>query len=57
VTESTADRDELIQQIESAVAELGRPEDNDAIALPELTEQLAALHTGLQGALTELDRA
>ncbi len=57
MTESAADRDELIQQIESAVTELGPAEDNEAIPLPELTEQLAALHSGLQGALTELDRA
>lgn len=57
MTESAADRDELVQQIETAVAELGRPEDTDQIGLSELAEQLAALHSGLQGALTELDRA
>ncbi|HEX2902672.1 MAG TPA: hypothetical protein VHO01_04375 [Jatrophihabitans sp.] len=57
MTDSAPERDELVEQIEAAVAELGRPQDADGIELSQLAEQLAALHSGLQSALTELDRA
>lgn len=47
----------MVGQIEAAVAELGDPDSSAATPLPELVEQLAALHSGLQSALTDLDRA
>lgn len=57
MTESVAEQDEVVGQIEAAVAELGDPDSSAATPLPELFEQLAALHSGLQSALTDLDRA
>ncbi|MFL6162684.1 MAG: hypothetical protein ACJ74U_10670 [Jatrophihabitantaceae bacterium] len=48
---------ESVAQIEAAIASLGEPEQSDAVPLTELAEQLAALHSQLHGALSELDRA
>jgi len=46
-----------IAELEAAMAELGAAEQGDAIPLGELATRLADLHTGLQNALGELDRA
>jgi len=53
----SAEPDNLVTQIQAAVGELGDPAAAGAIPLPELAETLGRLHTGLQSALTELDRA
>ena len=57
MTQSVPQPDEVVGQIEAAVDELGAPGSSATTPLPELAEQLAALHAGLQSALTELDRA
>jgi hypothetical protein len=47
----------LADQFSVALAELGSPDRPAELPLPELVDRLAALHTTLQDALADLDRA
>jgi hypothetical protein len=49
--------DDPVALIEAAAERLGDPAQSEAVPLTELAERLTALHSQLQSALSELDRA